>query len=497
MPARTLAPGNVIAGKYRIESVLGEGGMGIVLGARNIKLDEPVAIKVLKPDAASDEEAVARFFREARAAVRMKGVHVAKVMDVGALEDGTPYMLMELLEGADLSTVIERGGPLSVQTAVDYVLQTCEALAEAHALGIVHRDIKPSNLFLTTGVDGSPCVKVLDFGISKATNAIDATRPDFGLTQTQTVMGSPQYMAPEQMRSSRRVDGRTDIWALGTIMYELLTGGPPFAASSMPELFAMILQDPAPRLGERRMDIPPAVDDVVLRCLEKSPDKRPASVLELAHHLAPFGSALSAGAAERIARVGKNVAGASERHIAERARESSPDLLGPGARAGAGAPAALGSGPSAPELAHANTTRMGPPDFTVAPGRGGRTKVVAVVAALATLVIASATVAAFLFVRSRNHATSPDEPVASSTATTAAMDLPPPALDLPPSATSTATEPPIASAGPPSPSASVTKHAGPRVPGKAAPPGGSSSIPSLVRSAEPVRPATTASSRYD
>jgi serine/threonine-protein kinase len=492
MPARPLAPGDVVAGKYRIESILGEGGMGYVLGARHITLDEPVAIKILKADGATSAEAVARFLREARAAVRMKGEHVARVLDVGALDDGTPYMLMELLEGADLSAVVERRGCLQVEIAVDYVLQTCEALAEAHALGIVHRDIKPSNLFLTTGVDGSPSVKVLDFGISKATNAIDATRPDFGLTETQTVMGSPQYMAPEQMRSSRRVDGRTDIWALGTIMYELLTGEPPFSATTMPELFAMILQDPAPSLRGRRNDVPPALDAVVLRCLEKSPDGRPATVLELARLLAPFGSPMSAGAAERVARVGHNIAYASERNIA--LRESSPDLK-------------LGVAPSAPELAHASTTRVDP-----ARASRSRTALVVAVAAVATVVIGGGTAAA-LMRRERTVAnvTTTGAPGASSGASpSVANDVPPTATDVPAPSTAALAPLPVASVASVAAVASgasvASSAAGASVAsGAKRPPlrpvtkASASARPAISAApvAEPPRPAATASSRYD
>jgi len=306
-----VAPGEILAGKYRVERVLGEGGHGVVVAAQHLTLGERVAIKVLRPEVAQDHETVTRFVREARAAVRIKGEHVTRVLDVGSLPSGMPFMVMEHLEGADLSTVIEQKGWLPVSTAVDYVLQTCEALAEAHALGIVHRDIKPSNLFLTTRPDGSPCIKVLDFGISKAIPAHGADAAEMNLTQTQTVLGSPQYMAPEQMRSSKRVDGRTDIWALGTTLHELLTGHPPFEAKTMPELFAMILQDPPPRLVDRRPDMPPALEVVVARCLEKDPEKRYADVNELARALGPLGSASGDAAVDRIGRVAFNTARSS------------------------------------------------------------------------------------------------------------------------------------------------------------------------------------------
>ncbi len=303
MGTRGHAPGDVLAGKYRVEGLLGEGGMGTVLAARRVTLEDRVAVKVMKREAARDGEAVARFLREGRASVRIKGEHVARVLDVGSLEDGTPYMVMEHLDGADLGTLVERDGPLPVPVAIDYVLQACEALAEAHAQGIIHRDIKPSNLFLTERLDGSRIVKVLDFGISKLTSAVDESRPDYGMTQTQTVMGSPQYMAPEQMRSSRRVDARTDIWAIGTLLHELLTGVAPFEARTMPELFAMILQDPAPPLAARRPEVPAGLDRIVARCLEKDPEMRPASIAELARALAPFGTATAALKAESISRL--------------------------------------------------------------------------------------------------------------------------------------------------------------------------------------------------
>jgi serine/threonine-protein kinase len=309
------APGSLIAGRYRTERVLGQGGGGIVLAARHVELDELVAIKILKPEESQNPEVVMRFLREARAAVRIKGEHVTRVLDAASLEDGTPYMVMEHLEGTDLGALLEQSGSLPLGTAVDYILQACEALAEAHALGIVHRDVKPSNLFLTHRSDGTPSIKVLDFGIAKAIHPVDASRPDLGLTQTQTVMGSPQYMAPEQMRSSRRVDERVDVWGLGMVLYELLTGEPAFSAVSVPELFAMILQDPTPPLRERRPDAPPGLDAIVARCLAKDPGDRPSSVHELAALLGPFATPDSAGIVERIARVAHHVATVSSPKI--------------------------------------------------------------------------------------------------------------------------------------------------------------------------------------
>lgn len=328
MPDKAFSPGDIVAGKYRVEQSIGSGGMGYVLGATHVSLGERVALKILHPAAAADAEAVARFFREARAARRIKGEHVVRVEDVGKLDDGTPYIVMEYLDGHDLASLVEKQGVLPVPTAVDYILQACEALAEAHAVGIVHRDVKPSNLFLTTRIDGSPCIKVLDFGISKAMHTIDATQPDFGMTRTQSVLGSPQYMAPEQMRSSKRVDGRTDIWAIGTIMHELLTGKAPFVAATMPELFAMILTDPTPSLRDTRADVPEALDRVVEKCLEKDPERRYPNVLEVARALAPFASTPKADSIERIARVTKNASQHMEAAaVASGSHPSMPELL--------------------------------------------------------------------------------------------------------------------------------------------------------------------------
>jgi predicted Ser/Thr protein kinase len=293
--------GQILAGKFRIERVLGQGGMGVVVAATHIQLDERVALKFLLPEALGNPEAVARFAREARAAVKIKSEHVARVSDVGTLESGSPYMVMEYLEGRDLADWVRHSGAMRIPDAVEFVLQACEAIAEAHALGIVHRDLKPANLFVTQRVDGSPCIKVLDFGISKLTTP--GSNSDMGMTRTSAVMGSPLYMSPEQMSSTRNVDARTDIWALGIILYEVLTGRVPFEAETMPQLCGMILQDPPRPLRALRQDVPEALERVVLRCLQKNRDARFANVAELAAALAPFGPAGAQRSAERIARV--------------------------------------------------------------------------------------------------------------------------------------------------------------------------------------------------
>jgi serine/threonine-protein kinase len=295
-------PGDVLAGKYRVERILGVGGMGVVVAAHHIQLDEKVALKFLLPDALQNPEALARFEREARAAVKIKNEHVARVSDVGKLDGGSPYMVMEYLEGSDLSALLEKQGPLPIDRAVDFVLQACEAIAEAHALGIVHRDLKPANLFCIRRRDGGLCIKVLDFGISKVTPAggVGSGSRDMGMTKTTTVIGSPVYMSPEQMQSSKGVDERTDIWAIGVILFELLTGRVPFNGQTVTELAIHVATEPTPGVNALRMDVPPALEAVVARCLEKGRERRYQNVSELASALVDFGSKQARVSLERI-----------------------------------------------------------------------------------------------------------------------------------------------------------------------------------------------------
>jgi serine/threonine-protein kinase len=296
-------PGTVIAGgKYRVNRLLGEGGMGWVVVATHLQLEQRVALKFMR--SAKNPEAVGRFLREARAAARIQSEHVARVSDVGTLENGSPYLVMEYLEGEDLSELIEAKGALPDYLAIDYGMQACEGLAEAHAAGIIHRDLKPANLFLARRTDGSVRVKLLDFGISKLTPA-PGSQPEINMTSTQALMGSPLYMAPEQMRSSRSVDRRADIWSMGTIIYEMLTGRSPFEGSSLPEVCARILSDKAASMLELQPDLSPELDAVVLRCLEKDPSKRYPDVASLAHALGAFGTDEIRSTAERIGRVSR------------------------------------------------------------------------------------------------------------------------------------------------------------------------------------------------
>lgn len=281
----TVRPGDVLAGKYRVERVLGQGGMGIVVAARHLQLDQLVALKFLRKGSLENEEASARFLREAKAAVKLKNEHIAKVFDVGTLESGEPYMVLEYLDGCDLAALAKQRGAISASEATEYVLQACEALAEAHSLGIIHRDIKLANLFVTRGPAGGPLVKVLDFGISK-TNPFGESEHD--MTRTTSMLGSPRFMSPEQMRDPRAVDGRTDIWSLGVVLYRLVAGRAPFEADTLGRLLTMVMHENEDPLAVVRPDLPPGFSELVAHCLEKDPEHRFANVAELAYALAPY-----------------------------------------------------------------------------------------------------------------------------------------------------------------------------------------------------------------
>jgi serine/threonine-protein kinase len=268
MQSTRWASGEVLAGKYRVERAIGRGGMGLVVEAVHLELEQPVAIKFLLAEAAAFEGASERFVREARAAARIKSEHVVRVLDVDRLPSGEPYIVMEYLVGTDLHRLVREQGPLPLRTAVDHLLQVCDALVEAHAMGVVHRDLKPSNLFLTQRADGSPLVKLLDFGIAKAPSSWSQQELTRGL------LGSPLYMSPEQLRDTRSVDARTDIWSLGVILHELVTGRFPFEASSEAALGAMVAIDAPTPLRRHFPAAPEALERLILRCLEKDPARR-------------------------------------------------------------------------------------------------------------------------------------------------------------------------------------------------------------------------------
>ncbi|HZU82574.1 MAG TPA: serine/threonine-protein kinase [Polyangiaceae bacterium] len=329
-----VAKGDLLAGKYRVERVLGSGGMGVVVAARHLQLDVLVALKFMTEEARQDPDLVGRFLREARAAAQLRSEHIARVSDVGTLESGAPYQVIEYLEGCDLEAVLESDGPLPIDAAVEYAIQACDGLEQAHRAGIVHRDIKPSNLFLTTGAKGRPCIKVLDFGISKFQGlGASTTSSKLRGTHARVVLGSPSYMAPEQMREARSVDRRVDIWALGATLYELVTGRLPFEAESLLELAFRIAQTEPTAPRALRAEIPPALEAIVLKCLEKDRARRFDSAQQLAAALAPF-----APPAETRSAMAVSIAvGASSRPAA---RTLAMGGAAPVSEAASGAPAA-------------------------------------------------------------------------------------------------------------------------------------------------------------
>jgi serine/threonine-protein kinase len=291
------APGRLVAGKYLVGEKIGEGGIGVVYKAKHVQLEQDVAIKHVKRSEAARAEVVERFLQEARLAAKIKNEHAVKVQDVDVLESGVPYIVMELLEGRDLETMVQES-PLPIGTAVDYVLQACEALAEAHAAGIVHRDLKPGNLFLAQRPGGASMVKVLDFGISKV-----AAAPQRKVTRVGECLGTPEYMSPEQLRAQGDVDARSDIWALGATLYELVTGKLPFPGDDLPQLCVSILTKPPVPMSAVHPDATPELEAVVARCLEKEPSKRYQNVAELAHALSALWEGESPSRVQQIARV--------------------------------------------------------------------------------------------------------------------------------------------------------------------------------------------------
>lgn len=295
-----MGEGTLIAGKYRIEKLIARGGMGVLYRAWQPLIARNVAIKIVRPELMTRSDAPARFLREARVLAQLRTEHVCKVLDAGALDDGLPYMVLEYLEGDDLRNVLNGTGRFDVTRAVDLTLQVAEALAESHALGIVHRDVKPENLFLLHDVSGAEQIKLLDFGICQTeSNAARLRTPqqadDYGL-------GSPHYMAPEQISAPHAFDPRIDIWSLGVVLYELISGDPPFDGEDVTAICAQVLGREPASLREVCPELPQGLEHVVARCLSKSPEDRYADISELALALAPYGSAAASNSSARVGR---------------------------------------------------------------------------------------------------------------------------------------------------------------------------------------------------
>ncbi len=462
--------GDILAGKYRVERILGTGNMGVVVAATHLALGQLVALKFMLPSQSARKEPLERFVREARAAARLKSQHVTRVLDVGTLENGAPYMVMECLEGCDLAALLHTRGPLPLEEAVEYVLQACEAAGEAHAAGIVHRDLKPANLFLTTDTGGAPCIKVFDFGISKIAG-------DLTLTREEQALGSPLYMSPEQISSSKNVDGRSDLWALGAVLFELVTGQTPFDAETMAQLYVRVMHGQPTPLSQFRNDIPPGFEAVILQCLERDRERRFRNVADFAAALAPWASVRAAPYPERVARaLGVHLAPAQSTAV----RASSPSL-----------PMMEQSSPAVPLLRLVEPSRPEVPSLT---GSGGEIamalaatqqaasspspresrRVAALIAGTASFVaLLVAFVFAFRMLKLANLATSEASAGFAVAASPAAVDIPvvfpEPSKSAPPAAVpapSAAVPAPLASlpapsASPPALSASAPKSAVP------------------------------------
>jgi serine/threonine-protein kinase len=315
LEASPVLPGEVVAGRYVIEHVLGRGGTGVVVAARHLALHKRVALKFLRTDSLSERDALLRFVREARATAQLQSEHVARVTDAELIEPQLAFIAMEYLQGRDLAQVLNEDGPLSIEDAIDYILQACEAIAEAHAREIIHRDIKPSNLFLSRLPDGTPCIKVLDFGLSKVGWG------GISVTSENRVFGSPHFMSPEQMRASRDVDARSDIWSLGAVLFSLFAGQFPFRGDFLMEVCASVLSCDLVDLRKIRPEVPKGLAAVVTRCLALEPEDRFQSVASFAEALSPYASARSKHRVGRVIRVAELARGVqSDTPIAHHSR---------------------------------------------------------------------------------------------------------------------------------------------------------------------------------
>jgi serine/threonine protein kinase len=440
--------GEVLAGKYRVERVLGQGAMGVVVAAKHLQIGQSVAIKLLQHTATP--EMAARFVREAQAAGRLRSEHVARVFDVGELVDGTPYMVMEYLDGSDLKEVLNQRGRLPIEEAIEHVLQACEAIAEAHAAGIVHRDLKPANLFLTKSADGSSTVKVLDFGISKTTDH-DADSEGMQLTKSTAVLGSPLYMSPEQINSARSASAQSDIWSLGAILYQLLAGQVPFNTTSFSDLILQINMGSPPPLSDHRDDVPVGLERAIVRCLQKNLATRFTNVAELAWAIAPYGPTGAEASAKRMTRM-LEAAGISVKRPPDISLTSIPP---PAPNPPLEKPTGITG--STVVLAHS------------ASATGGQHRRVgaAVIVGAAIGIVAAAVTAVFLL-------GIPERPPSPSTTPSAAVDVPPPqAVTAPapevtvPSVVASGALPPpegTASAAPPGATATAASRPGPTRP---------------------------------
>jgi serine/threonine-protein kinase len=288
-PRRGSRVGETLAGKYRLDALLGAGGMGEVYRAENVHIGRLVAIKMLKEEHAENTEVVGRFLREARAANIVRHPNVVDVLDIGQTEEGAPFIVQELLEGQDLGAyATSRGGRLEVDEALTLLAPVIEAVAFAHERGVIHRDLKPENVFLARAQNGAIVPKLLDFGISRIVHG-----DDIKMTATGMTVGTPAYMSPEQIRADRPIDARSDVWALGVILHELLSGALPFDAEAQSGLFVKIVTEAPIPLDAALPGAPPALAAIVAWCLRANPAERFGTATELLRELRGVSAALA------------------------------------------------------------------------------------------------------------------------------------------------------------------------------------------------------------
>lgn len=435
--------GETIASKYFVEAVIGEGGVGVVFAAQNLELDERVALKVLKEEMLAREEIVGRFMREAKAVCRIKSENVAAVYDVGTTRNGAPFFVMEYLDGQDLRVAIDDQGRLGVREVTDYAMQVCAALAVAHAEGIVHRDIKPENLFLTKRA-GLDVVKVLDFGISKTALTGSVLSSVLPLVKTTSLMGTPLYMSPEQIRSAERVDSRSDIWSLGMVMFEALAGRLPVQADSITELCAAILESPFDSLSNYRNDLPEGLQEVIEKCLEKRIEDRYQNVAEVAMALLPFAPTRARICAERAANALAG-AGLIERDAVRFPSSAPPSLTSDQPRMSVkvglppGSVSRLTTTQDGERIRGGKSQEVWATMHSVSATQAARARKLKVAAVLLCLAVTAVAVLALLSPSERQAAKAPEKPATSSAPVVATPEPAAPAETAAQATTSTAT----------------------------------------------------------
>jgi serine/threonine-protein kinase len=429
-------PGEVVGGRYRIERIVACGGMGVIVAARHIELEEMVAIKFLKGEFAAKPEVVGRFAREAKAAAKIKCEYTATVHDVGISPERGPYIVMEYLEGEDLEHVLAADGRMPFALAAELIMQAGEALANAHAKGIIHRDIKPANLFVVKNDHDVPVIKVLDFGVSKAALTGNVFGGAISLVKTQSLVGSPVYMSPEQLRfGNQDVAFTSDVWSLGAVLYELVSGSTAFTGATITQLCAAVLEvDPVP-VGER-VELPAGLADTIMRCLEKDPSRRWQSVAELVVALAPYAPTRACMMVDRVVALSRRAGLLRSDFAVPESASPSVTLALPKSPAKAFDPVSLASlpaftvsraTPTPPPRSLVETQVESTAGLTVEPGRphrASRARLLALAACAAAVVLA----VAIFGLRRSTHA----EPAVAATPPPAVTVLPPPTSAAPP-----------------------------------------------------------------